>query len=387
MRRAFITSYLSLSLFCGLMAGCQEPGVTADMNGAAQTTDAPDALNASVDDPAAALAAQAQAQADRLAGIAPSQPRFNPTQEIIWRDMAVEPKAPAAIEPDRSPVPAPQTEVADSQPVAEPVADPASAVAEANPTDKPVDQTAAEAEAKAELSRSQAYAQLIRAVRYGDDSNLSKALTAATLGAVGPHGELDWSLLASLSPQDQERVKRYHRAVSALYDEALSGTGLIDKDAVSGKLEELYGNQPITIRTIELCEKVLGYGVYDTFPERAFVAGREHQMIVYVELDHFTSAERSEGDGYEVRLRQELELYESNGFEVWNHEPVQIVDPSRNQRRDFFVVQLITLPAQLRLGEYRLKVRVYDEIAGTRDESSIAIRIVADDSLVKQTSR
>lgn len=381
MRRAIFTGSLSLSLslFCGVIAGCQEPGPIAGIIGSPVAPAEPEVEI----DPAAALAERAQAQADRLAGVTPSegQARANPPQEIIWRDMAVEPQADTAIEPDLS--------LADTQPTLatfpEPAAEPVAAVVEETPPQKPDTQTKAAADAQ--LSRSQAYAQLIRAVRYGDDSNLSKALTAATLGTVGPHGELDWSLLASLSPQDQERVKRYHRAVSILHNEALSGTGEIDQDAVTGKLEELYGSQPVTIRSIELCEKVLGYGVYDTFPDREFVAGRAQKMIVYVELDHFKSAQRSEADGYEVRLRQELELYESNGFEVWSHEPVEILDVSRNQRRDFFVVQLVTLPAQLALGEYRLKVRIYDENAGTRDESSIPIRIVADESLVKQSAR
>lgn len=376
MRRAFYTGSLSLflSLFCGMIAGCQELGLTADINGSPGGTSEPEVEI----DPAAALAERAQAQADRIAGISPTegQARANPPQEIIWRDMAVEPWANTAIEPDL----APHADAAFPQPGAEPV----TAVVEETSPQKHEPKTTPEADAQ--LSRSQAYAQLIRAVRYGDDSNLSKALTAATLAAVGPHGELDRSLLASLSPQDQERVKRYHRAVTLLHNESLGG-GDLDRDEFAAKLEELYGSQPVTIRTIELCEKVLGYGVYDTFPDREFVAGREQKMIVYVELDHFKAAQRSEGDGYEVRLRQELELYESNGFEVWSHEPVDVPDVSRNQRRDFFVVQLITLPAQLALGEYRLKVRVYDENAGTRDESSIAIRIVADETLVKQSAR
>lgn len=372
MRRASFHCYLSLSLLCGAIAGCQELGMSSDLNGAPQAAATPDAP-IPMDD-SAALAAQAQAQAERVAGIAPAQ--ANPPQEIIWRDLAMEPKANTAIDPDlsRADTPVPDTTVA------LPDDETANAAVEAPPADTP-------AATDPRLARNQAYEQLLRAVRSGDDSNLSKALAAATLGAVGPQGELDWSLLAPLSPRDQERVKRYHLAVTALHAEALSGSGDIDRDAVAGKLEELYGSRPVTIRTIELCEKVLGYGVYDTFPERTFVAGREQKLIVYVELDHFKAAARSEGDGYEVRLRQELELYESNGFEVWSHEPVDVPDVSRNQRRDFFVVQLITLPAQLALGEYRLKVRIYDENAGTRDEASIPIRIVADDTLVKRTDR
>jgi len=214
---------------------------------------------------------------------------------------------------------------------------------------------------------------------------MSKAVTAATLAAIGPHGELDWTMLASLSPKDQELVQGYHRSLVMLRGELLEGGGKVDREAVASRLDDLFGSQPVTIRTVELCEKVMGYGVYDTFTDHAFVAGREQKLIVYVELDHFKSSERDGGDGYEVRLRQEVELYGSDGYMAWHHEPVPITDVSRNKRRDFFVVQMVTLPAQLRLGQYHLKIRVYDENAGTRDETSVAIRLVADESMVKQT--
>jgi hypothetical protein len=331
------------------------------------------------DDPAAALAAQAQAQADRIAaagGMHATDAHANPPREIIWRDLAMEPQANTAIDPEPA--------QPDTQPQVTPAAAPVDSIASAE-AEPAKTQSNPKPASQPSVSPYQAYEQYLRTVRQSNDSNLSKALIAATLGAVGPHGELDWSLLTSLSPQDQERVKRYHRAIVALHAEALIGQGAIDRDALNGRLQELYSDQPITIRSIELCEKVLGFGVYDPFPNHTFVAGREQKMIVYVELDHFQSAPRAEGDGYEVRLRQELELYESNGFEVWSHEPVQIVDVSRNQRRDFFVVQLVTLPAQLALGEYRLKVRVYDENAGTRDETTIPITMVADETLVSKT--
>jgi hypothetical protein len=194
-------------------------------------------------------------------------------------------------------------------------------------------------------------------------------------------------MLSKLSPKDQEMVQGYHRSLVTLRGELLAGNGKVDREAVTSRLDELFGSQPVTIRTVKLCEKVMGYGVYDSFPDEVFVAGREQKLIVYVELDNFESAARDSGDGYEVRLRQEVELYESSGFEVWSHEPVKIVDVSRNKRRDFFVVQLVTLPAQLSMGEYHLKIRVYDENASTRDETSVTIRIVADGAKLSQAGR
>ena len=61
---------------------------------------------------------------------------------------------------------------------------------------------------------------------------------------------------------------------------------------------------------------------------------------------------------------------------------VQIVDRSRNRRRDFFEVQLIKLPPQLSVGKYWLKVRVTDLHGNYIDETSLPIKIVADQALV-----
>jgi hypothetical protein len=377
MRSAKTSWFWALILVLSATTGCEMPGLSMEPGGGS-----PDLTEAQpLDDPAAALAAQAQAQAQRIAQVSDQQ-QPQPPREILWRNLAMEPQANTPIAPEQSATqakPIPQV----VQPIAAAVEPTVTAVADTQTQPGPT----ATNHAQARLTQTQAYNQLLQAVRSSDDSNLSRAITAATLGTVGPHGELDWSLLSSLSPQDQQRVQRYHRAIAVLRKQALTGDGPIDQATLAGGLEEVFGSQPIAIRSIELCEKVLGYGVYDTFPDRTFPAGRDQKMIVYVELDHFKSAPRGEGDGYEVRLRQELELYESNGFEVWSHEPVQIIDTSKNQRRDFFVVQLVTLPGQLALGQYHLKIRIYDENAGTRDEASIPIKIVADSSLVKQTGR
>ncbi|MCG8403178.1 MAG: hypothetical protein MJA84_16535, partial [Firmicutes bacterium] len=68
-------------------------------------------------------------------------------------------------------------------------------------------------------------------------------------------------------------------------------------------------------------------------------------------------------------------------------DPVRITDVSRNVRRDFFLVQMIELPKRLTLGEFALKVRVTDEHGQTRDETTIPIEIVADQSLVNAGER
>ena len=387
----------------GLVSGCQEVALPTGLDGNTQPTDtelAEAGGNSGGEAvPGDDLAAQAASYAERVQQMQADSQQPAQMQQIMWRDVGGEQQVAGGVNEVEAGQPTQElvTQVSAMEAMSTTPPDAPDAVAvsdtqaagndvQAVPVIDVSGQTTAK-QTKPVPSIAQAYSQLLEAVRHGDDSNLSKALAAATLAPIGPHGELDWSLLNKLSPEDQQRIKNYHRAVSMLHAQLLSGEGEMDREAIAGGLDQLYGDRPVTIRNIRLCEKVMGYGVYDAFPDHTFVAGREQKLIVYVELDNFEPMQNQAGGGYEVRLRQELELYESNGFEVWSHEPVVITDVSQNKRRDFFVVQLVTLPAQLRMGQYHLKIRVYDENGGTRDEASLELRLVADGALVKEEVR
>ncbi len=415
MRSASFQLWCLSTLVLGLVSGCQEMGLPVGLIPGLQPSPTPGVQTApgvqadagsqvAQAEPGGDLAVEAQAYAERVASMGAGR-QTQPPREILWTDLGGRPKpgVPAgraipvvdarptqptgAISGNNGVIEAglttpTQTHVSQTNGVQT-----AHPVSVSSPTGPVASGQPGSSGAGESLSQTQVYEQFLAAVRRGEDSNLSKAVSAATLAAIGPHGELDWRMLASLSPKDQEMVQGYHRSLVTLRSELLAGGGEVDREAVASRLDELFGSQPVTIRTVELCEKVTGYGVYDTFADNTFVAGREQKVIVYVELDHFKPSKRDSGEGYEVKLRQELELYESNGFEVWSHEPVQITDVSRNQRRDFFVVQMVTFPAELRMGQYHLKIRVYDENAGTRDEASVTIRLVADSSMVKGERR
>lgn len=232
------------------------------------------------------------------------------------------------------------------------------------------------------LERQELLDLLLGHIRSGNDPAMSKALTAAALSLADPTGELDPALLGPLDRPQRDVVRRYHQLVITLGRQLADGTGTIDSDAIAEQLNHLFGRQLIHIQKVKLCTRVRGYGVYDPIEPESFLAGRENRVIVYVELDHFRSVLGSDGQ-YEVKLAQQVSLYnEADGLEVWRQPSVQIVDRSRNRRRDFFEVQLIKLPPQLNVGKYRLKVRVTDHHADCIDEASIPIRFVADQALV-----
>lgn len=217
-------------------------------------------------------------------------------------------------------------------------------------------------------------------VQQSDEPSLVKALAAATLLAAEAGRTLDPDLLEPLTDKERQLIQRYHQLVVKLRQELATGGANPDADELTAALNDLLGSRPIQIRRLELCKNVAGFGVFDTIDHDVLLVGRDHKMIVYVELEHCRALKNS-GDRFEVKLAQEVVLYtdDAHGLAVWRQPQVQIVDQSRNRRRDFFVVQVIRLPGRLNVGKYRLKVTVDDVHGNTRAEMSLPIQIVAED--------
>lgn len=222
-------------------------------------------------------------------------------------------------------------------------------------------------------------AELCDHVAQQDSPALRKALAATGLSLVAPQRAMDVRLLESLDEHQRRTVERYHRLLVALAEEIEQGDADFDPQSVVARLGESFGEQPVSIRTVKLCKRVSGFGVYEPFEGDGFLAGRANKLIVYVEVDDFTREPVEGEDRFEVRLEQEVVLFnEADGLAVWRHAPQQVVDVSRRQRRDFWIVQMVTLPANLGVGKYRLKVRVTDQHSGSVDETTLPIRLVAD---------
>ena len=61
----------------------------------------------------------------------------------------------------------------------------------------------------------------------------------------------------------------------------------------------------------------------------------------------------------------------ASGQSVWRHEEPEIVDVCRQQREDFFLAQMVTLPGTLGPGEYVLKVTVQDALSGKSNQAML----------------
>lgn len=209
---------------------------------------------------------------------------------------------------------------------------------------------------------------------------LRPQLAAAALTLADPRRELTGDDLAALDKEDRRLILAYQRAFTQLA-RTLGESSTADRTQLQLAAEELAEQvgvqKKLRLRNAKLARKVTGYGQYVAFKSTTFVAGSEHPVIIYAEVENFEPQSQADG-GYAVKLNQEIVLYnESDGLAVWKVPPQQIVDRSANRRRDFFVVQVVRLPPVLSVGKYLMKLTVTDEVGQQIDEVTIPINFVA----------
>jgi len=124
----------------------------------------------------------------------------------------------------------------------------------------------------------------------------------------------------------------------------------------------------LLIPTVALCTRVQTFGVYDELATEALQPNRANRAIVYVEVANFASEATPDGR-YRTVLSNELEVLTPQGQSLWHQEESNIVDLSRRPRHDFFLAQMVTLPATLGPGEYVLKVTLQDDLSGKSNQT------------------
>lgn len=229
-------------------------------------------------------------------------------------------------------------------------------------------------------------ASLLRAKLDGGNMSIGALLTLSAMESLRP-GTLDESVdpieLELLSPQERTALEGVRSVVAAPVDQS---DGLAERflDAA----DRVWEAKPMNIRLATLAQRVVGFGRYEPFDSSSFVAGRVQRMIVYTEIDNFAqrpfapadlraSAEPAYGAGWTVELSQELKLYRDGAY-VWGKREQNIVETSRNKRRDFYLVHQIELPPTLTVGPYELKIIMRDLTSGDVDEAIIPFTYVAD---------
>ncbi len=228
---------------------------------------------------------------------------------------------------------------------------------------------------------------LVAALRAGEADPVRVYAALAALDVVAPGVMMNPSSIEGLTPEDARVLESWADLMRGASDRLDSSPG--DARALAMAMRDAAASaeslEPLEITTATLCSRVEGFGNY-TPMSATWLAGRAHRTIVYAEVDHFASRlvrAPSGSETYEVRLTQELQLYhDADGLLAWRMPPQDVRDTSRNRRRDFFVVQMIDLPASLSVGKYQLKVTLRDEATRQTSETVLPILVVADEELI-----
>ena len=333
---------------CGLVGGSMLAGWGMAKESDSATKDADAAAHA------------AQVQANRLAGAISHDVPATGLPAVRWADEAAASGSTGANTPSGA------TAAASSAALGAAAPAPVRAAAPATPASE----------------RGTLISQMREVIRSSNDPGLIRALSAVLVTATEPGQTLSPADVAGLDDGRRALVMSFYKAVQALPPPPGPAANPETVVAVGDGVAAASRPAALKVRTLQLCRRVRSFGVYDTFEGTTFLAGRDQKVVVYVELDNFKSVRNAQGI-YEVKLTQDVQLYnDADGLKVWSEPAVDISDQSRNQRRDFFMVETVQLPARLSVGKYEMKVRVRDRQGDCVDEAAVPVNIVADPTLL-----
>ncbi|MGH7176878.1 MAG: hypothetical protein ACREJC_05820 [Tepidisphaeraceae bacterium] len=185
--------------------------------------------------------------------------------------------------------------------------------------------------------------------------------------------------LAALPGEDRELVAAVIDGLSNFRSNLRSDNNMLLSKKVRPLLEmsdRLRSQAELSIGTIALCNSVKTFGIYEPIDPPRFVAGKNIDVILYCEVDNFSS-QLNDQQIWETKLTQETVLYSENGQPVWSDRSETLVDQSRSRRHDFFVNKVLRLPSTLGIGRFLLKVSIVDQYASRVAERTVPVVIVA----------
>jgi hypothetical protein len=208
-----------------------------------------------------------------------------------------------------------------------------------------------------------------------DPKNLSAHVDLQFLHLLLGHSTPQMDTIASLSAEDRELIaavldgfNNFRATTRAEY------SGMLGKKIrpLLEMAERLRAQADLRVANLALCTRVDGFGGYE--PITHFFANREYPVILYCEVENFSS--RLNGGKYwETNLTQECLLYNAAGQRIWEDKRTSIADSCRNRRRDFFVVKRIQIPP-LAAGQYSLKVTITDPQSNRGTQATLPLQIV-----------
>lgn len=192
----------------------------------------------------------------------------------------------------------------------------------------------------------------------------------------------DEKALAPAEGIDADLQEIIQAQIKALID-ARSSTGRDPASWANRQIEsveelrrQMRSRADLNVPQVVLCTAIEGFGRYDPIEPAEFPVGRRNLVLVYIEIDNFTSKQTTSGL-YRTLLSVRQELFNKAGESLWNKKDENIEDLARQKRRDFYLtVGPIAIPKTLPPGEYSLKVEVEDVLAGKMNGRAATFRIV-----------
>lgn len=195
-----------------------------------------------------------------------------------------------------------------------------------------------------------------------DPTNPRTQLRLSLLQLANNQPEAAAQLSPAIGHRERELILQFVTSIGKV-DSRFSDP-LLDTDAVLASIDDLRDSlrdtAELTIPAVALCSRVQTFGIYDEIPSSHLRAHQVNRVIVYCEVDHFKSRFDESSKQFKTKLGSRLELFTASGQSIWSQTEDDITDLSRQQREDFFLAQLISLPGNISSGEYVLKVTITD---------------------------
>ena len=190
----------------------------------------------------------------------------------------------------------------------------------------------------------------------------------------------DLQAVSELPAEDRELLSALMDSLTNFRNQLRSDNNMLFSRKIRPLLDlsdRLRSQAELSVPRVALCTRVTTYGVYDAIEPARFIAGKPQRSVIYCEVENFFS-QLNDKKLYETRLAEDVVLYqESTGLEVWREDRKTYTDQSHNRRHDFFVGHIITLPSNLTINRYLLKVTIEDLAAHHVAENTVPIEIVA----------
>ncbi|MCA9286447.1 MAG: hypothetical protein KDA22_14570 [Phycisphaerales bacterium] len=215
------------------------------------------------------------------------------------------------------------------------------------------------------------------------DMPLPLLMTIAALSLSDRDRQFDPDAFPALTAREREILGAFH-VFCAEMNERLEAEEdpEVAAEVVAALQEALRGDPQLSLPRAEFCTRVDVFGKFEVFPERVFMAGSRQQVVVYFEIDNFSSVQDANGE-WVTDLSVQLTIYtKAGGVPVWRQPWTPAIDRNRNRRRDFFINQLLEIPKSLGVGQYAMKIAVRDEHTGALAEQTIDFTLVADERMV-----